>query len=176
MQGWQKSGLAALLLLLLAGVLLASEPEEDTALVLTESAAEPAKAEERPAHQPIAGSDRAASAELKDPFTLAHETREGAGKLPEKKKTGKESAGQERRQPLPRGAQPAPASQPPTPKEPKLTGIISGAAGQLALVDYGDKSLTLSAGEGSGGLQVLAIEAKRVLVKTPQGEKWLELP
>lgn len=174
MQDWKKSGLAALLLIIvLAGGIFASEPEEEASLALPEQAA---KAEERPAHQAIRGSEQAAASEgLKDPFTLTHETRAERSKAAEKK-PAVPRGGQEARPAALPAPPPVPASKVPTVQEPKLTGIISGASGQLALVEYGDKSLTLAAGEGAGGLTVTAIEARRVLVSTPQGEKWLELP
>ena len=176
MQSWKKSALAALLLLVaLAGCLFASEPEEDEGgLILKEP---PAKTEERrPAHQAIAGSEQAAASKgLKDPFTLMHETREEKSQAAEKK-TAAQAAKPEQSPALPMLPKPAPAAKPPVVQEPKLTGIISGAAGQLALIDYGGKSLTLSAGEGAGGITVTAIEPRRVCVSTPQGEKWLELP
>lgn len=174
MQDWKKSGLAALLLIIvLAGGIFASEPEEEASLALPEQAA---KVEERPAHQAIMGSEQAAASEgLKDPFTLTHETRAERSKAAEKK-PAVPRGGQETRPAALPAPPPVPASKVPTVQEPKLTGIISGASGQLALVEYGDKSLTLAAGEGAGGLTVTAIEARRVLVSTPQGEKWLELP
>ncbi len=175
MQDWKKSGLAALLLIIvLAGGIFASEPEEEASLALPEQAA---KVEERPAHQAIMGSEQAAASEgLKDPFTLTHETRAERSKAEEGKKPAVPRGGQETRPAALPAPPPVPASKVPTVQEPKLTGIISGASGQLALVEYGDKSLTLAAGEGAGGLTVTAIEARRVLVSTPQGEKWLELP
>ena len=175
MQSWKKSGLAALLLIiLLAGVLFASEPEEEVLLELPEQRAE--TEEKRPAHQSIAGSEQAAvSKGLKDPFTLLHETREEKGKAAEKK-TAVQAAEQEKRPAPPISPKAAMPPKPPAVQEPKLTGIISGAAGHLALIDYGEKSLTLSAGEGAEGIIVTAIEPRRVCVSTPQGEKWLELP
>ena len=96
MQSWKKSGLAALLLIiLLAGVLFASEPEDEVLLELPEQRAE--TEEKRPAHQSIAGSEQAAvSKGLKDPFTLLHETREEKGKAAEKK-TAVQAAEQEKR-------------------------------------------------------------------------------
>lgn len=175
MQSWKKSGLAALLLIiLLVGVLFASEPEEEVLLELPEQRAE--IEEKRPAHQSIAGSEQAAvSKGLKDPFTLLHETREEKGKAAETK-ADVQAVGQEKRPAMPISAKPAPLPKPPVVQEPKLTGIISGAAGQLALIDYGGKSLTLAAGEGAEDITVTAIEPRRVCVSTPQGEKWLELP
>jgi hypothetical protein len=173
LQDWKKSGLAALLpIVVLAGCLFASGREEEAEeIALSEP---PQQVEERPAHQVIEGSDRTGKT-LNDPFTMGHETREEKGKAAEMQKV-KARAAQER----------SPSKQPPAlpaqvPKvaafqEPKLKGIISGASGQLALVDYGDRSLTLAVGEGADGIQLLAVEPKRVLVGTPQGEKWLELP
>lgn len=175
MQDWKKSGLAALLLIIvLAGGIFASEPEEEASLALPEQAA---KAEERPAHQAIRGSEQAAASEgLKDPFTLTHETRAERSKAAEGKKSAVPRGRQETRNAAMSATPSVPTSKLPSVQEPKLTGIISGASGQLALLEYGDKSLTLAAGEGAGGLTVTAIEARRVRVSTPQGEKWLELP
>ena len=74
MQKWQKQGLAALLLLIvLAGSLFASEPEKELRQVPAEV---PEPKEERPVHQAVEGSERAASSkELTNPFTMLHETR-----------------------------------------------------------------------------------------------------
>lgn len=174
MQGWKKSGLAALLLMaVMACYLSASEPEEELQLVRSQEA--PERQEERPVHQAVEGSERAASASLGDPFTMLHETREEKAKAASKPKT----AEAERKPTSPEAPQqPAavPAIRPPAPVEPQLKGIISGGAGQLVLLDYGDKSLTIAVGEEAEGIKVEAVDAKRVLVSTPQGEKWLELP
>ena len=62
------------------------------------------------------------------------------------------------------------------PAEPVLRGLMSGAGGQLALIDCGGKSLMLGVGEEAEGIKVEAIENKRALVSTRQGDKWLDLP
>lgn len=174
MQDWKKSGLAALLLTVaLAGALFASGMEEEAEeIALSEP---PPQVEERPAHQVIEGSDRTGKT-LNDPFTMGHETREEKGKAAEKRKAAERVAGQEKISVSQLPPKPVQVTQAPAVQEPKLKGIISGASGQLALVDYGDRSLTLAVGEGADGIQLLAVEPKRVLVGTPQGEKWLELP
>jgi hypothetical protein len=161
-----------LLIVVLAGGLFASGREEEAEeIALSEP---PPQVEERPAHQVIEGSDRTGKT-LNDPFTMGHETREEKGKAAEMQKV-KARAAQERGPSQQPPAMPAQVPKVAVVREPKLKGIISGASGQLALVDYGDRSLTLAVGEGADGIQLLAVEPKRVLVGTPQGEKWLELP
>ena len=85
MQKWHKQGLAALLLLIvLAGSLFASEPEKELRQVPAEV---PEPKEERPVHQAVEGSERAASSkELANPFTMLHETRAEREKQPKKPK------------------------------------------------------------------------------------------
>lgn len=172
MQRWKKSGVAALILMaVMACYLSASAPEEEMQLVQPR---EPEMQEERPVYQSVEGSERAASASLRDPFTMLHESKEERAKAASKPK----AAESERKPASPALPQPAavPAMKTPAPVEPQLKGIISGEAGQLALVDCGDKSLAIALGEEAEGIKLEAIENKRVLVSTPNGEKWLELP
>ena len=175
MQKWHKQGLAALLLLIvLAGSLFASEPENELRQVPAEV---PEPKEEWPVHQAVEGSERAASSkELANPFTMLHETRA------EREKAAKEASAVKAAKPMTAPAAPvppvaaAPEAATKAPAMPVLKGLMSGAGSQLALLDWGGKSLMLGVGEEAEGIKVEAIEDKRVLISTQQGEKWLDLP
>ena len=175
MQKWHKQGLAALLLIIvLAGSLLASEPENELRQIPAEV---PETKEGRPAHQAVEGSERAASSkELTNPFTMLHETRA------ERENAARAAAAEKRAssQTVPAAPiQPSvkvPEVKAAIPAEPVLRGLMSGAGGQLALIDWGGKSLMLGVGEEAEGIKVEAIENKRALVSTRQGEIWLDMP
>ncbi len=170
--------LALLLLLVLAGWLFLGEENEENELLLP---VQEAVTDEQPkpvetGFRAIAGTEEAAKAgELSNPFTMAHEKRHEAASrtvVAAPQEPDGKAAGQAA----------SPASQPTVAvlvkpsQEPRLSGVLTGPGGKIAVLEYDGKSLSLGEGEGAEGLTVAAIESRRVLVRSSQGEKWLEMP
>ena len=128
--------------------------------------------------QSVKGMEKAAGKQvLHDPFTLAHETEAEAAQIAQPKPQTPPAPEKASPSVPPKQAPPTPQAESYEPPAPSLAlqGIAGGEQGRLAILSDGRQSMALAVGESLGAWQVQDIEANRVLVAGPDGEKWLPL-
>ncbi|SFT82292.1 hypothetical protein SAMN02910356_02277 [Selenomonas sp. GACV-9] len=163
------AALVAAVLLMGAGILYAEEPEEGTAdpLPVPGQAAGGAKKSVRG----LASAQ--ADVEVRNPFSVLHETAAAGQSLPDQKVAEKAAA--------PSGAAPQDSPEPMAAQrqadpEPELCGILQSGNRYLAMLRVQDKSAALAVGESCQGWTVMTIDESGVLVQNGGQQKRLLLP
>lgn len=149
-----------------AGILYADEPEEVTVEKVPPAASEP-----ETGYRPVRGLALAqADSEVRNPFTLAHETAAGQGQP---------AVGPGGQQPVENSLSPPPAVTPQQQSEladPELCGIMQTDNCCLALLRIQGTTVALAPGESCQAWRVVAIDQNRVVVQKGGQEKRLVLP
>ncbi len=174
--------LALVTTIMLCGVsALYSNTDKET--VTTEPAAQASSAEE-PGRHSIRGADtQLAEEEIRNPFTLRHETvREDSQAAAVAPKTAVSAAilAEKERRPLPKGAEnmvsPARKDQVPVQScEPELCGIMQDSDGQVAILRFGEQTAVLAVGEAFDDWALVHMDAGSVILRKDWQEKRLSL-